>query len=925
LATVAIFKALRGCAMPYPKDLTQVTNEILALPDVRAGVDDPSNNLNDEFIRTRIREMTEEIFRPAASQIEGFEKFEAEVETAKLELARQTAVPRDVSIIEGVFILGGFFGSVLIIIILIAEGFAATLSAVLTPSGETLLAASIVTIGLGAFRLYYYYKRWLPPRTKMLTTRLGLDVSEQTLDARKATTDSSVREEVLKNVLGIITSASQPFYQDRLFVPDALDRTPAPYKATTGRGLSEVVNSANEVPTAVYRDLLQTFENLPGASIGICGPRGAGKSTLLWSLCNGNRKVSGRQAISVYTAAPVEYETRDFMLHIFSCVCQQVLKAKGVPDDRSVRFAETGGVTKPLIPHQSRAGRLIVWCGGLMIAVSVALTFLIWGLGLPDKATNAASAPVASSTPATPAGSSTPQSMPTSVQPIAPSTTPTPSPSFAPTATSQSTPTAVGPSAPQPAPAPLGPGASPLQTASPVPSASASPSASQSATTQPNEGSKGTSNEPSRSIVASKSFSEVLDFKPGSLLLAGIMASFLGFLLICLDQLSRFSFGDEVPAPLRFFIDKPDPLTVAAEQNLNEIRFQRSYSSGWSGALKIPVGFDTGTSFGSSLSQKQESLPELVERFRTFVELTTRDYSRVIIGIDELDKLKTESDARKFVNEIKAIFNTPNCFYLMSVSENAISYFERRGMPFRDEFDSAFDDIRHIDYLGLDGSRRLLGRRVLNLPEVFLALCHVLSGGLPRDLIRVTRAVLDHAKLNPNKNSIKEITDDLIASDVLKKIRAIEIAARDIPIEPETTEFLRQLDHLSGFQPRSIDSKTSQLGGVPNKRQDLSDDEVSSLRKLTDLWRELSTFLYFAETTAEFFARYETEQEWREIIRLGFVDRLCQARQAFELNIGVVQFRLDQLRQDCGLPHIELAAIKPKQAKRRSKNPQISS
>jgi hypothetical protein len=234
----------------------------------------------------------------------------------------------------------------------------------------------------------------------------------------------------------------------------------------------------------------------------------------------------------------------------------------------------------------------------------------------------------------------------------------------------------------------------------------------------------------------------------------------------------------------------------------------------------------------------------------------------------------------------------------MSVSENAISNFERRGMPFRDEFDSAFDDIRHIDYLTLDGSRHLLGRRVLNLPEAFLCLCYVLSAGLPRDLIRVTRAMLDHAKTHPADNSLRKITDALIAKEVAKKVRAIEITAREIPVEPETTEFLRQMASLRDFHPRS----PLPVATIPEKRSDLSDDEAANMRKLTELRRELDTFLYFSVTTAEFFADRETQVEWATAVQRGYVQKLGEARQAFELNVGVVEFRLDQLRQACNMP-----------------------
>jgi energy-coupling factor transporter ATP-binding protein EcfA2 len=863
--------------MGYERRLTEVTNEILALPDVRGGIEDPSNGLNNDFVRRRIEAMADQIFRAAASAIDSFETQEKEIENAQAELARQTAEPGDIIAIQTVLglavpalIIGG-------LIWLASAGPAAIWSWVVSLGSlqdRFVLALLIIALVVAAAsRLYHYYRRVLPALREALSQQFHLDTAPEQLAAARSKADAAVREEVLKNVFGVITSATQPFYQDQLFVPKTPEQpAPARCKVTTGRGLSEVVNSTNEVPTAVYRDLLQTLENLPGASIGICGPRGAGKSTLLWSICGANRKVGDREAIAVCTAAPVEYETRDFMLHIFSCVCQRVLQTKGVADDRGMPFDEQNAddLARPLLMQQSRVGWLLVWLGTSIVMLSLFFAVLIWFPGLPDNPAGPAPKPAASQ----------------------PSTQLAPAPAGAAkeTKATDSSPASAAPAASQ-LPAQPAPGAqgSALQ---------ASPKS-------------GDTSEGPGTRQASKSFIEILELKPGPLLLWGAVAMLLGLLLISLEQLSRvrkkYADGARVPPPLRLFIrpSRPtapgDPLALRAQQHLREIRFQRSYSSGWSGALKIPAGFEMGTTLGTSLAQKQESLPELVDRFRGFVELITREYSRVIIGIDELDKLKSETDARQFVNGIKAIFNIPNCFYLMSVSENAISNFERRGMPFRDEFDSAFDDIRHIDYLTLDGSRHLLGRRVLNLPEAFLCLCYVLSAGLPRDLIRVTRAMLDHAKMHPDDNSLRKITEALVANEVAKKVRAIEIAAREVPVEPETTEFLRQVAGLRDFHPRS----PVPVATIPEKRPDLSEDEAANMRKLTELRRELDTFLYFSVTTAEFFAGRETELEWATAVQRGYVQKLGEARQAFELNVGVVEFRLDELRQACNMPKVQ--------------------
>ena len=809
--------------MGYERNIDRATEEVLSLPDVRDGIDDPSNGLNNDFVRARVRDTAEQIFQSASSPIEDFEQLEKTIETSRAELARLTADPRDVTasqIVLGLTMTAAIFGGpIALATIGITAIWATLLSLWVSIFGKAALGLVILMLAAAGLRIYYYNKRTLPALQRQFTKQLGLETADDQLSGAKARADAAVREETQKSILGLIADASQPLYQDRLFVPTVPNQAPpVPGKATTGRGLSEVVNSANEVPTAAYSVLLQMFENLPGASIGICGPRGAGKSTLLSSICGSNQKVAGREAIAVHTAAPVEYDSRDFMLHIFSCVCQQVLKTKGVTDDRRIPFREeaTKKLGRPLIKQQARLGWLLVWLGAAIIVLSLMFASIVWD-----------------------------------------STSQKPSPPAA-TAANGST----------------------------------------------------SSNQP----AAPKDFVEILEIKPGQILPWGAIAIVLGLILVVSDFLGRmrelYSDGREVPFPLRIFV-RPDPpaapqdaLAAKAQEHLHDIRFQRSYSSGWSGALKIPAGFELGETLGTALAQRQESFPELVDRFRSFVTLITREYSRLIVGIDELDKLKSENDARKFINGIKAIFNLPNCFYVVSVSENAISNFERRGLPFRDEFDSAFDDILRVDYLTLGNSRHLLGRRVLNLPEGFLCLCHVLSAGLPRDLIRVTRAMLEYAKTHPQSSSITEIAEALVTEEAARKVRAIEIAAREISLEPNTTEFLREVTRLRDFQAKPGAFSKGSLAANKAELSELPADDAAKVRRLMELRRELDTFLYFSVTTVEFFAHLKSADNWSEAIGTGLVERLGRARQAFELNVGVAEIRLDELRQECGLAKV---------------------
>jgi hypothetical protein len=122
------------------------------------------------------------------------------------------------------------------------------------------------------------------------------------------------------------------------------------------------------------------------------------------------------------------------------------------------------------------------------------------------------------------------------------------------------------------------------------------------------------------------------------------------------------------------------------------------------------------------------------------------------------------------------------------VSENAMSSFERRGLPFRDVFDSTFDEIVRIERFSYAQSRMLIKRRTI-MPDPFIALCHCISGGLPRDLIRTARTLY---RLNARRNlggSLENITRALITEDLHAKTAASWVELARLTAEPEATLF----------------------------------------------------------------------------------------------------------------------------------------
>ena len=188
-------------------------------------------------------------------------------------------------------------------------------------------------------------------------------------------------------------------------------------------------------------------------------------------------------------------------------------------------------------------------------------------------------------------------------------------------------------------------------------------------------------------------------------------------------------------------------LAAAARKHLARVRYLQTFTSGWSGSLNLPGGGSSGQ-YARSIARAEQPLsyPEIVDEFRDFARDVAADMHRrdgkVFIGVDELDKIGSAEQAERFLNEIKGIFGIPHLYFMVSVSDDALTAFERRGLPLRDAFDSSFDEIIHVGPLSYLESRRLLYRRVIGLSEPYVALCHCLAGGLARDVIRAARQVV---------------------------------------------------------------------------------------------------------------------------------------------------------------------------------------
>jgi KAP family P-loop domain len=155
--------------------------------------------------------------------------------------------------------------------------------------------------------------------------------------------------------------------------------------------------------------------------------------------------------------------------------------------------------------------------------------------------------------------------------------------------------------------------------------------------------------------------------------------------------------------------------------------------------------------FKSSLKRsKQEtarglSLPELTASYIDFVAYTLRVFpSKLLVCIDELDKVTDLDQVRLILREIKGALYVKGTFYLLSISNDALRSFEGRLGDQRDIFESTFDDVFPVRPLDLATCLDILHSRLQDQPisnslfdtkQTFYVIS-IFSAGNARDLVR---------------------------------------------------------------------------------------------------------------------------------------------------------------------------------------------
>ena len=344
-----------------------------------------------------------------------------------------------------------------------------------------------------------------------------------------------------------------------------------------------------------------------------------------------------------------------------------------------------------------------------------------------------------------------------------------------------------------------------------------------------------------------------------------------------------------------------DRSAIATEtrRHLEQLRYLRTYSASWSASLVPRIFLTLARESAKERAEQPVTLPELVDSFRTYSERVASwqrsahgGEGRVIIGINEVDKIRDSDRAEAFLNDVKAVFGVPGCLYLVTLSEEAMAGFARRAPSIRSTFDSAFDELVPVGPMAYRHSEQVLFRRVTGVPRPFIALCHVLAGGLPRDLVRTARALIGVTPAGGDK-PLPDTAGDLIRRE-LESLR--QVSVRQLAENAGTGPLLAALHDRDwpGTTPRQFTDAARQMASAAR------DAESDQARQLC---QELVVSLSFYATALEAFgpAAQDHLVTCLKDQNYTIIDDLAAARYAMRVNAGLAHRLLEQYRLKNGI------------------------
>uniref|UniRef100_UPI0015F05FC1 P-loop NTPase fold protein n=1 Tax=Streptomyces sp. WELS2 TaxID=2749435 RepID=UPI0015F05FC1 len=270
-----------------------------------------------------------------------------------------------------------------------------------------------------------------------------------------------------------------------------------------------------------------------------------------------------------------------------------------------------------------------------------------------------------------------------------------------------------------------------------------------------------------------------------------------------------------------------------------------------------------GSSHATAVTTVPPNLPALVADFRELLADIARTRSlqgkRTVIAIDELDRLGSDAKALAFLGEVKAVFGVPHVHYLVSVAEDVGAAFVRRGLPYRDATDSSLDDVVHVQPGTLAQSGMILQKRAPGISLPYVVLVHALSGGIPRDLVRYGRRVWETRK-KARTLELSDIARTLVLDELYETLSGFRVllgrqewTEAASPVLESFRRLMARLDSRPGDMRALRRELTDFAEG--RRRFDFSGGSPALGAETSRLLVEASAYAYFSLTLLDIFGK----------------------------------------------------------------------
>jgi hypothetical protein len=139
----------------------------------------------------------------------------------------------------------------------------------------------------------------------------------------------------------------------------------------------------------------------------------------------------------------------------------------------------------------------------------------------------------------------------------------------------------------------------------------------------------------------------------------------------------------------------------------------------------------------TDLAEREPTVASLVFDFRRFAASVATVRKPLVLAIDELDKIDSPDTVRALLRDIKGIFEVPNVYFLVSVSDEAAAALHLGALRGRDEFNSSFYTVLEMELLDPADALKLAGKRGAKLTGEQARLLCLLAAGNWREVVRL--------------------------------------------------------------------------------------------------------------------------------------------------------------------------------------------